>query len=55
MSEALFMVITVICCSFLAIVPAFVELPFLLMFVLAVVPILACLPLMFSKKRAKKD
>lgn len=54
MSEALFMVITVICCSFLSIVPAFVELPFLLMLVVSVIPIV-CLPLMCMKKRAKKD
>ncbi|MGM9662778.1 MAG: hypothetical protein ACI3WR_06805 [Oscillospiraceae bacterium] len=56
MSEILFMIIAGICCSCLAILPAFVELPFVLMLVLAIVPILACIPFMVSKKSpAKKD
>ncbi|MGM9618899.1 MAG: hypothetical protein ACI3W8_03550 [Oscillospiraceae bacterium] len=56
MSEKLFMIIVGICCSVLAIAPAFVELPFFVMLILAVVPVLACIPFMVSKKApAKKD
>ena len=50
MSEKLFMIIAGICCAVLAIAPAFVELPFVVMLILAIVPVLACIPFFGSKK-----
>lgn len=50
MSEKLFMIIAVICCSIMAIMPAFVELPFILMLVISLIPVLCCIPFFGSKK-----
>ena len=44
MSEKLFLIIAGICCSVLSIAPMFIELPFIVMLVLAVVPIVAAVP-----------
>ena len=49
MSEKLFLIIAGICCSVLSIAPMFVQLPFVVMLVLAVVPIAAAVPF-FGKK-----
>ena len=50
MSEKLFLFIACGCCSVLSIAPMFVELPFIVMLVLAVVPIAACIPFFGSQK-----
>ena len=50
MSEKLFLIIAIVCCSVLSIAPMFVELPFLVMLALASAPIVACVPLMTKKK-----
>lgn len=50
MSEKLFLIIAGICCSILSIAPMFVELPFIVMLVLATVPVLACIPMISKKK-----
>ena len=49
MSEKLFLIIAGICCSVLSIAPMFVQLPFVVMLVLAIVPIAAAVPF-FGKK-----
>ena len=50
MSEKLLLIIAGICCSVLSIAPMFVELPFIVMLVLAVVPVAACVPFFGAKK-----
>lgn len=50
MSEKLLLIIAGICCSVLSIAPMFVELPFVVMLVLAVVPVAACVPFFGAKK-----
>lgn len=50
MSEKLFLIIATICTSVLAIAPMFVELPFIVMLVLAIVPI-ACTAPFFGKAK----
>ncbi len=49
MSEKLFLIIAGVCCSILSIAPMFVELPFLVMLVLATIPVLCCIPMMKKK------
>ena len=49
MSEKLFLIIASVCCSVLSIAPMFVQLPFIVMLVLALVPIAAAVPF-FGKK-----
>ena len=51
MSEKLFLLIAGVCCSILSIAPIAMELPFLVMLVLATIPVLACIPFMVSKKK----
>ena len=50
MSEKLFLIIAGVCCSILSIAPMFVELPFIVMLILASLPVAACIPMMGKKK-----
>ena len=49
MSEKLFLFIACGCCSVLVIAPMFVELPFIVMLVLATAPLVAVFPMLKKK------
>ena len=49
MSEKLFLLIAVGCCSVLSIAPMFVELPFFVMLALASAPLVAVVPMLKKK------